>query len=186
MEFWVEPTERVRAADYFRALIDASAATHAEAQTNLSAMCDVVPSFVPESAREHFLFEDSTAPAPSAPAGVVLRRRVETDSGPDGEWVACVDSKVIGAGGYLTHYNPPYVDLFIEVTEAWRGRGVGSYLVGALREVARADAFVPAARCAAANRASARTLERGGMRRCGEIIAGEVVPRLDQTKPGAP
>jgi len=82
--------------------------------------------------------------------------------------------RVLGAGAWLTHYNPPYADLYMEVVESARGRGVGSYLVQELRRACSRASYKPAARCDPTNEASRRTLERGGLRPCGEILAGSL------------
>lgn len=80
-------------------------------------------------------------------------------------------------GGYLCHYNPPYADVHMEVEEAWRQRGIGAWFVQEVRRAALAAGKVPAARCDVTNLLSRRTLERGGLVCCGEIVEGSL--RLD-------
>jgi GNAT superfamily N-acetyltransferase len=81
---------------------------------------------------------------------------------------------VVASGGVLTHYNPPYGDIYMEVDEAYRRRGIGSYLVQELKRVAYLKGNVPAARCNAANAVSRKTLERAGFAVCGEMQVGLV------------
>ena len=74
----------------------------------------------------------------------------------------------------MSHYNPPYADLYMEVIPEARGRGIGSFLVQELRRVCRESGRIPAARCDPANEASKKALLRGGLVAVGSIVAGEV------------
>jgi len=99
-------------------------------------------------------------------------RRARLPDIAEGPWIVEEKGEVLGAGGLLTHYNPPYADLYMEVVNSARRRGVGSYLVQELRHVCAEQGLRPAARCDPKNHASRRTLERGGFKPCGEILAG--------------
>jgi RimJ/RimL family protein N-acetyltransferase len=82
--------------------------------------------------------------------------------------------EVVGTGGFLLHYNPPFADVYMEVAAPHRRRGVGSFLVqGVIRECFLAGR-VPAARCALENVGSRATLTRAGLRVCGYMLAGRV------------
>ena len=67
---------------------------------------------------------------------------------------------IVATGGILTHYNPPYGDLYMEVDPAHRRQGLGSFLIQELKRTAYATGRVPAARCNVANTASRATLQR--------------------------
>lgn len=80
----------------------------------------------------------------------------------------------MATGGLLYHYNPPYGDIYMEVAEPFRLRGLGSYLVQELKRVCREGGHVPAVRCGTDNAGSRLTLQRAGMSPCGRIVSGRV------------
>ncbi len=77
---------------------------------------------------EKIIFEDKIT-TNHAPQGATLRRR----DAPDQDWGLEVDGAIAATGGILYHYNRPYGDLYMEVAEAFRLRGLGSYLVQELK-----------------------------------------------------
>jgi RimJ/RimL family protein N-acetyltransferase len=81
---------------------------------------------------------------------------------------------VAASGGILFHYNRPYGDIYMETAEAFRRRGLGSFLVQELKRVCYEGGQVPAARCSPNNIASRRTLQRAGFVPCGHILKGAV------------
>ena len=93
---------------------------------------------------------------------------------PVGDWVVEVEGKIAATGGMLFHYNRPYGDIYMEVSEAFRRRGLGCYLVQELKRVCYEQGSVPAARCNPANIASRRTLQKAGFVPCGHILTGSV------------
>jgi GNAT superfamily N-acetyltransferase len=125
-------------------------------------------------AEEKVLFEDGRS-ADLTCAGAAFRRAGPEDDA-NGGWIVEVDGAVVGAGGVLGHYNPPYGDVYVGVDEAARRRGVGSFLVQELKRVCYESGMKPAARCDPSNLASRRTLERAGFRVCGRLLAAEVAP----------
>jgi GNAT superfamily N-acetyltransferase len=74
-------------------------------------------------------------------------------------------------------YNRPYGDIYMDVEEPFRRRGLGSFLVQELKRVCYAGGHVPAARCNTGNVASRRTLQKAGFVPCGHILTGSV--RMD-------
>ncbi len=173
MDFHLSRGGDVDLEDAFASVLVATDAGAIEAQTNLPVLDGLLRTFARSIQTENHLFEEGEPTALTWP-GAVVRRRQPGDEGPDGEWVVEVDDTVIAGGGALTHYNPPYADLFMGVADGWRGRGVGSFLVQELRRRCHAAGLVPVARCNVDHEMSRRTLERGGMRLCGEIRAGVV------------
>ncbi len=93
---------------------------------------------------------------------------------PVGDWVVEVNGEVVATGGFLCHYNPPYADIFMEVTEPAKRQGFGSYVVQELKRVCYEAGKKPAARCNPANVGSRRTLEKAGLLPCGRLLAGKV------------
>jgi GNAT superfamily N-acetyltransferase len=212
MEFYVVQGARDRAEPIFEALLEASGATHVEAQTNLPLMAEMLSGYASNVVVEKLLFSDggmTTSRVEVDIDGGVFRSRsgdtvpretkdVESSApvarhtdvgapvvghgvpgglvadGLDGDWIFEVDDVVVGAGGVLTHYNPPFGDIYMAVRESYRRRGIGSYLVQELRRVCGSAGLTPAARCDPDNEASRRSLIRGGMVECGTIVAGPV------------
>jgi RimJ/RimL family protein N-acetyltransferase len=83
---------------------------------------------------------------------------------------------VVATGGFLSHYNPPYGDIYMEVAEPFRRMGFGSYLIQELKRVCCEAGKKPAARCNPDNLASRRALEKAGLLPCGHFLVGEVKP----------
>ena len=182
IEFFVLAEFRPHAKQLFAELLRATGAREIEAQTNVTLIAEMLQEHASEIRTENILFGDGGTTALAAPEGAVFRRRRETGElkvfehkhEPDGDWVIEADGAIVATGGYLTHYNPPYADLYMEVVEASRRQGLGSYLIQELRRVCCEAGRRPAARCDVGNVASRRTLEKGGMMVCGEMVAGRV------------
>jgi len=92
-----------------------------------------------------------------------------------GGWVVTWNGEIAGAGGALYHYNRPYGDIYMKIAEPFRGRGLGVYLVQALKAACRSRGSVPAARCNVTNLASRRTLQKAGFVPCGNLVTGDLV-----------
>jgi GNAT superfamily N-acetyltransferase len=173
MEFYVLPHARQSAAAMFRALITASGATHTEAQTNMPLMLTMLYDYVEEIAVENLLFEDTHTTRLTA-EGCKFRRSKPGDGKDANEWVLEADGAVIGSGGVLYHYNPPYGDVYMEIAEQHRRNGYGSYLVQELKRVCYEGGHRPAARCNPDNTGSRLTLQRAGFSVCGRMLAGKL------------
>lgn len=173
MEFYTQPHVRPYALPMFHELLAVSRATHIEAQTNMPLMRTMLDDCAGNIVEEKILFEDGSATSLECPAGG-FRPAAPDDRRSDGEWVIEVDGAVVAAGGILCHYNPPYGDIYMEVSEPARRQGFGSYLVQELKRVCYEAGKRPAARCDPFNVASRRTLEKAGFLPCGRLLAGEV------------
>jgi GNAT superfamily N-acetyltransferase len=178
-EFYVLPQGRTRIFDFFSALLKTSDATMIEAQTNDALLSIMLHTFAQSVTNESILFHDKLLTALS-PRGTVFRRASADDAArifahhcePVGDWVVEVDGKIAADGGILFHYNRPYGDIYVEVAEPFRKRGLGSYLVQELKRVCYQQGSVPAARCGTTNLASRRTLQKAGFVPCGHILKG--------------
>jgi GNAT superfamily N-acetyltransferase len=180
-EFYVLPESRSRAFDLFEALIAASDARFFEVQTN-----DVLPTIMAltygrDIATEKIVFHDKLTTA-HLPNGAILRRVtseeeiricLERRQG-GGEWFLELDGAIAAKGGILFHYNRPYGDLYMEVAEPFRRRGLGSYLVQELKRLCYELGAVPCARCNPTNTASRRTLQKAGFVPFAHIIHGAI------------
>ena len=153
-EFYVKEEYRQRIFDLFAALLATCSATIIETQTNDPSLCTMLHTFGQNVRAEAVLFEDrfKTQLVPegsgfrSTGAGdVELLTRLDLDD--TAGWVVTLEGEIAGAGGVLYHYNRPYGDIYMKIAEAFRGRGLGAYLVQELKGVCRTGGSVPAARC---------------------------------------
>jgi GNAT superfamily N-acetyltransferase len=180
-EFFVLPEYRGEALPLFRELVAVSGATKVRAQTNDRLLLLMLYDCGRRISSDTILFADAFTSALTCPDGV-FRHMTNAEMAevfkhhhePVGDWVIESDGRVVGTGGMLFHYNPPYGDLFMEVAEPYRLRGFGSYLIQELKRVCYEMGKVPAARCNVKNVASRRTLQRAGMLPCGRILLADI------------
>lgn len=185
-EFYVLPQYRSRVFDFFGALLRASGATTIEAQTNDPLLPVMLHAFAHGVASESILFHDKLTTA-HPPPGAIFRRATPDDAArtfahqiePVGDWVVAVEGRIAGTGGILFHYNRPYGDIYMEVAEPFRRRGLGAYLVQELKRVCYEQGSVPAARCSPSNIASRKTLQKAGFIPCGHILSGSLSSGLN-------
>jgi GNAT superfamily N-acetyltransferase len=185
-EFYVVPHQpRLHVFELFEALLAASRAVSIEVQSNDSLATVMLHTFARDVISESILFHDKLATSVSPP-GATFREPTAPEA-PDVpanhlKWcgVVEVENQVAASGGILFHYNRPYGDIYMDVAEPFRGRGLGSFLVQELKRVCYEGGHVPAARCSPANIASRRTLQKAGFVPCGHILTGSV--RIDPTR----
>lgn len=178
-EFYVLPEHRIRVFDLFEAFLKASGAQFFEVQTNEMLSPIMAHTYGTDITSEKILFADGRTTMYPASGAVLrcmtppdeIRRSLEQRQG-GGEWILELDGIEIGNGGILFHYNPPYGDIYMEISETHRRQGWGTYLVQELKRECHALGAVPAARCNPENVASRRTLLRAGFVPVGNIICG--------------
>ncbi len=180
-EFYVLPAMRSQALPLFHELLRVSRATHIAAQTNIPLLLTLLYDCAENITDTNILFRDTAVTQLTCPGAVFRHIAPEDSEGmfehhgePVGEWVVEEGGAVVATGGFLGHYNPPYADLFMEVVEPARGRGIGSYLVQELKQVCYEAGKKPAARCDPGNVASRRTLEKAGFLPCARVLVGTV------------
>ena len=128
---------------------------------------------------ESVLFRDQLTTSLS-PAGAMFRGATAADvadvPGEQLKWhgVVEVEGTVAATGGILFHYNRPYGEIYMDVAEPFRRRGLGSFLVQELKRVCYEGGNIPAARCHPGNIASRRTLQKSGFVPYGNILNGSV------------
>ena len=180
-EFYVLPEHRSRAFALFEAFLPASGARFFEVQTNDALATVMALAYGRDIATEKIVFQDKLTTAHPA-NGAILRRvtseeeiriSVEQRQG-GGEWHLELDGNIAAKGGILFHYNRPYGDIYMEVTEPFRRRGLGSYLVQELKRVCYELGAIPGARCNSTNIASHRTLQRAGFVPFAHILVGKM------------
>ena len=165
----------------FRELLDVSQTTHIEAQTNIPLMLTMLYDCAKNITDEKILFEDAFTTNLTCPNGVFRRATPEDAASvflhqhePVGDWVVEANGAVVATGGFYCHYNPPYGDIFMEVTEPARRQGFGSYLVQEVKRVCYEAGKKPVARCDPTNVGSRRTLQKAGFLPCGRLLVGDV------------
>ena len=181
IEFYTLPPMHSFAQPMFRELLAVSRGTHIEAQTNMPLMLLMLYDHAKNIVSESILFQDAFTTSLICP-GAAFRPFTSDDKSslfehsdePPGDWVIEASNSVIATGGFLTHYNPPYGDIYMEVSEPARRQGVGSYLVQELKRVCYETGKKPAARCDPANIASRLTLQKAGFLPCACLLVGEV------------
>lgn len=178
-EFYAVPPERLHLFDLFRALLVASSALSIEVQSNDTLATVMLHTFAPHVTSESILFHDKVTTAHAVP-GATFREPTASEA-PDEpaeqrRWrgLVEVDGQLAATGGVLFHYNRPFGDIYMEVAEPFRRRGLGSFLVQELKRVCYEGGHVPAARCNPTNVASRRTLQKAGFVPCGHILKGAV------------
>ena len=178
-EFHVVPTERLRLFELFRALLASSGATQVEVQSNDVLATAMLHTFAASVTSEAILFADAVRTT-IAPRGATFREPTALEA-PDvraehRRWrgVVEVEGAVAATGGILFHYNRPYGDIYMDVAEPYRGRGLGAFVVQELKRVCHEGGHVPAARCNPANVASRATLQKAGFVPCGHILKGRL------------
>lgn len=146
-----------------------------EAQTNMPSMLALAERFGADIVLGPTLFENGSEAGLVNP-GALFRPYQATDVifphnlEPVGDWVIESEGVIVATGGFFTHYNPPFADLYMEVMPAARRKGYGSYLLESLRRVCLDLGLMPAARCDHDNEASRRCLVRSGMQVCGHLV----------------
>jgi hypothetical protein len=168
-EFYVLPPRRTLVFDLFATLLAASNATAVMAQTNDTLLTVMLHAKTHNLVSESIVFEDKLTTAHAA-NGAALRRRGE----PDNDWVLELGGEVAAKGGILYHYNRPYGDIYMEVAEPFRRRGLGCFLVQELKRICYEMGSVPCARCNPGNEASKKTLQKAGFVPYAHILTGSL------------
>jgi len=178
-EYFVVQPFRRRASDLFRELLVASSATYIECQSNDLLLSSMLFEFATAVKSDVVLFENYAATEHVVPEAVFRARRANDQSfehrtEPIGDYVIDRNGEVVATGGFLLHYNPPFADLYMEVREDCRCRGIGTFLLQELKKQCYLAGRVPAARCSIQNFASRATLLKAGLRVCGFMLLGRI------------
>lgn len=178
-EFYLIPPFRKYAGEFFLELIAASGARFIECQSNDFLLTSMLYEFAQNINSEVVLFADQAVTAHTIP-GVVFRRRTENDMifehklEPAGEYVLEWHGEIVATGGFMLHYNMPFADLYMEVKESFRRKGLGSFILQELKQACYLAGRVPAARCNIQNKASRAALLKAGLRVCGFMLKGKI------------
>jgi GNAT superfamily N-acetyltransferase len=178
-ELYLDLAARPHAVPLARAVLAAAGADRLQCQTNDAGLYCVFRQLATGVEVEAILFADHHETALAVPGAIARRRRdddviFEHTAEPVGDVVIEHDGVIVATGGALTHYNPPYADLYMEVRPDARRRGFGALVLQAVKAACYANGLVPAARTGVTNLASQATLRRAGLRECGFVLAGRV------------
>ena len=180
-EFYVLPQYRLRVFDLFVLLLATSRAVAIETQSNDVLLTIMLHTFAKDVLCESILYHDKKKTDYAPARARALFRRATADDGLDiraeqlnSHGIVEFDGKVAATGGILFHYNPPHGDIYMEVKEPFRRRGLGTYLVQELKRICYESGHIPCARCNATNVASRKTLQKAGFVPCGNILNGAV------------
>jgi GNAT superfamily N-acetyltransferase len=178
-ECYVIPSFRGVLHALFAELLRESGARWIECQSNDPVLPALLYAFANQIKSPVILFKAGVVTRYALP-GVIFRPRQEADilfehqHEPEGDYVLEVEDKIVASGGFLTHYNMPFADIYMEVTEGFRRRGLGSYIVQQVERECYLAGRVPSARCNVENAASKATLLKAGMAIAGYMLIGEV------------
>ncbi len=178
-EFYLIPPFRGHASGLFPQLIAAARPAFIECQSNDPLLSAMLFEFARNISADVVLFEEHSVTHLAVP-GVLVRRRRDSDpifphsAEPVGEYVAQLNGEVVATGGFLLHYNHPFADLYMEVREDCRGRGIGSFLLQEVKRECYLAGRIPAARTSIGNFASRACLNRAGLRMSGFMLKGQI------------
>jgi GNAT superfamily N-acetyltransferase len=180
-ELYLVPQFEAAALPIVRQLLAVSSAKKIVTQTNDRLLLLMLYDCTTNITSETILFGDAYTTNLQCSTGK-FRKVTEADKArlfehkhePGGDWMIECDGVPVATGGALFHYNPPYGDLYMEVHEAYRRRGFGSYLLQEVKSVCYEMGKIPAAGCNVSNTGSRRSLEKAGMLPCARILLGEV------------
>lgn len=174
-EFYLLPEYQPHASSVFNEFASVCQAPYMECQTNDQLLAAMMFEHAEDIHAQSVLFEDD-ADKDLRVKDAVFKTLPHTTDHPDdrGGYVIDVQGEVASTGGFMLNYNFPYADIYMEVKETFRKRGIGSLMVQELkREIYKAHR-VPAARCNIKNLASRATLLKAGFRLCGYLLEGKI------------
>lgn len=180
-EFYLLPEHRAGAFRAFEILVEASGARFFEVQTNETLITCLALTYAGDIATEKVVFHDKFTTTLIAEGTTLralnsaeeIRASLDRRQG-GGEWELELNRAVVAKGGILFHYNRPYGDIYMEVNEPFRQRGLGSFLVQELKRECYQLGAVPCARCNPTNVASRQTLQRAGFVPFAHILIGSL------------
>ena len=183
-EFYVTPSFRKLSSAAFLKLLHSSKASFIECQSNDFLLTSLLYEYGQNISSNVILFEDSIT-SDIKMDKIVFRKRNETDvvfehkAEPVGDYVLELNKEVVATGGFLLHYNMPFADLYMEVKEDCRRKGLGSFLIQELKNQCYLTGRVPAARTGMENVPSKATLIKAGLKIAGFMLLGQVKPNKE-------
>ena len=178
-EFYLIPSFRSIVNDLFAEMLRISEVGYIECQSNDPVLPALLYAFARNIQSPVILFKEGMVTRYTLP-GVIFRPRQDGDilfehySEPEGDYVLEVEGKIVGTGGFMVQYNPPFADIYMEVTGGFRRKGLGSFMGQQIKRECYLAGRVPAARCNMENAASKATMLKAGLAITGYMLIGEV------------
>jgi GNAT superfamily N-acetyltransferase len=178
-EFFIVEGQRRFAEQLFLALVKGSNALYVNNPSNEKLLTSMLYAFCENLCADVILFEDQNG-TNYLLNNVTFRNRRNDDkpfdhtTEPVGDFVLEMNDEIVATGGYFTHYNFPFADLYMEVRKDHRRKGLGTYLLQEIKKECYKAGHVPAARCDAINNASKGVLIDAGMMICGCMLTGDI------------
>ncbi len=181
-EFYIIPSFRNLSSVAFLKLLHSSNAVFIECQSNDLLLTQLLYEYGQKINATTILLGESTTTYITL-NNVVFRKRIENEAvfehkaEPIGNYVLELNNEVVATGGFFLHYNMPFADLYMEVREDCRRKGLGSFLIQELKKQCYLSGRVPAARTGMENVASRATLIKAGLKITGFMLLAEIKPR---------
>jgi len=168
-EFYVLPAHRCHAFQLFEVFLEASGARLMAIQSNDRLLAVMLHTYARDVCSEKIVFCDGITTA-LASNGAMLQQVTPDDETQlaiaqrqgGTEWRLQMGVETVATGGIMFHYNEPYGDIYMDVDERFRRRGLGAFLVQELKRIAYGLQSIPCARCNTDNVASRMTLQKAG------------------------
>ena len=172
-EFYIIQPYRKLADAFFKQLHTVSGAVYVECQSNEPLLSSMLYQYTQNINAEAILFKDHFLTDFSIPGVNFQSKPAEAqDRADDCPYVLYYNDEVVATGGLMLNYNMPYADIYYEVNENYRQKGLGTLMVQELKKAAYEMGRVPAARCNTRNIISKYTLLKAGFTVCGNILKG--------------
>lgn len=177
-EFFLLKPYRKFASTVFDEFVSVAGITYIECQSNDFLITSMLYEFADDIIAEAILFEDQVETHLSIPGVRFGRKPPEGNSGADmGGYYLEQQGEIVAGGGFMLNYNFPYADIYMDVKEPYRQKGLGSLMVQELKKEIYRMGRVPGARCNITNRASKATLLKAGFTPCGFRLKGTIKGR---------
>jgi len=174
-EFFIIKPYRKFANEIFSNFCSASGAIYIECQDNDLLLAAMLYEHAQNINAEAILFEDHFQTNFNSPGVILEKKPVEGNYRDDDlQYILTQDGEVVASGGLMLNYNMPFADIYYEVNEAYRQKGLGSLIIQELKKQAYLLGRIPAARCNIKNRPSKITLLKAGFMICGHLLWGEI------------
>lgn len=178
-EFYLIPSFRNLSSNTFLELLRFSKANFIECQSNDFLLTSLLYQHGRDINSDVVLFEENSSSNIKSDTALFRKRNAddiifEHKVEPVGDFVLETNNQVVATGGFLLHYNMPFADLYMEVEESHRKKGLGSFLIQELKRQCYLAGRVPAARTGLGNIASQATLTKAGLKIAGFMLLGHV------------
>lgn len=168
-EFYIIPAYRKFSAAFFSEFHALTGAAYIECQSNDLLLSALLYEHSQQINAEAILFEDHFQTNFIIQDTILIESNYQHDNR---EYVLKEGNELVATGGLMLNYNVPYADLYYEVNEPYRQKGLGSLMIQELKRAAYLMGRIPAARCNIKNSISKTTLLKAGFKVCGYRLKG--------------